>query len=350
MSEHQFSLGLSGDGASARDVLDREVEVLMEHHRLGDPAVALILDGTRGPSEATEKLLGQELSVARAREAVARDRGFASWDVAVAHGDEWVDLRFEAAADAIQWGWLDILRAQLDTRPDLIRARSWFPHHAMLIHHVAANGIEMSRQIQSPPNAVGVLRLLLERGADPDAQCDIYGPHQTTLCLLVSSCVPADAGVQGELVEELCRRGADPNGVGDDCLPLWTAISFGYREAVDALVASGARIDNIVFAAAVGNLAEVAGYFGSDGRVGPVAPPSVERACTTWPTFNRGQLVEYALIWAAGQGRRDVVEYLLAKKPDLTVVEPAFGSTARGAARWGHHDDIVALLEQAATG
>lgn len=55
----------------------------------------MILGGTRGPSEATETLLGQELRVARAREAVARDRGFASWDVAVAHGDSWVDLRFD---------------------------------------------------------------------------------------------------------------------------------------------------------------------------------------------------------------------------------------------------------------
>ena len=68
----------------------------------------------------------------------------------------------------MQWGEVDALRTLLDARPELVPATP-FPHHAMLLHHVAANGIEVERQLQSPPNAVDVARLLLERGADPDA-------------------------------------------------------------------------------------------------------------------------------------------------------------------------------------
>jgi ankyrin repeat protein len=56
-------------------------------------------------------------------------------------------------------------------------------------------------------------------------------------------------------------------------------------------------------------------------------------------------VVEYALIWAAGHGRREVVEFLLAKGPDLRVTDPVFGATALGFARHVGHADVVALLE-----
>lgn len=55
-------------------------------------------------------------------------------------------------------------------------------------------------------------------------------------------------------------------------------------------------------------------------------------------------LVEYALIHAAGHGRREVVEFLLGKGPDLAVTEPCFGATARGAAEYHGHTQIAALL------
>ena len=75
------------------------------------------------------------------------------------------------------------------------------------------------------------MRLLLERGAEPDAICDAYGADDTTLGLLVSSAHPAAAGVQAALVEELCRGGARVDGLDDHGAPLWTAIAFGYTEA-----------------------------------------------------------------------------------------------------------------------
>ena len=198
--------------------------------------------------------------------------------------------------------------------------------------------------MQSPDNAVQVLKLLLERGAEADATCEIYGPSQTTLCLLVSSSVPAEAGVQAPLVETLCQAGANPNGLDDDGLPLWTAIWFGYTEAVDALARAGARVDNVVFAAALDDVALIEEYFFPDGRVRDTRTKSAARIGTHGPALDRP--VEYALIYAVAHGRRRAAEYLLGKSPDLTVTEPVWNNTALGAARWGGHDDLVRLLER----
>ncbi len=196
-----------------------------------------------------------------------------------------------------------------------------------MLHHVAANGIEVERQLQSPPNATQIMRLLLERGAEPDALCTIYGNHDTALDLLVSSAVPATAGVQAALVDELCRGGALVNGPGDDGLPLWTAISFGYTEAAEALVRCGARVDSLVLSAALGDLDAVIRYF--------------EPGAATDPP------VDHALVEAALHRRRDVVAFLLDHGPDLSFREPRFGATALGAARYAGDPAIMQLIEGA---
>lgn len=309
------------------EVLDRQVALLRESHRAGDPVAAQLLRGT-GSEGTEEELLGRALTEEAARRAIALDHGYADWETARADAGLGVDTRFEAAADAIQWGELTTLRDLLDAHPQLISMRSPFPHHCMLLHHVAANGIEVERQLQSPPNAARVMQLLLDRGADPDAPCDLYGggPSMTTLCLLVSSCVPAEAGVQAPLVAVLCRGGAAVNGPEDDGAPLRTAISFGYTAAAEELARCGARVDNPVFQAALGDLAAVREYFAAG--------------------VPEGNLLEQALGAAALHGRRDIVEFLLGKGPDLSFADPAFGATARGAASYARHAEIVALIDE----
>jgi hypothetical protein len=105
-------------------------------------------------------------ALADAQLVVARGYGFADWAAVAAGRGQPVDARFEAAAGAIVSGDQDTLRALLDTDPALARARSPFGHHATLVHYVAANGVESSRQWQSPRNAVQILRILLRHGAD----------------------------------------------------------------------------------------------------------------------------------------------------------------------------------------
>jgi ankyrin repeat protein len=344
---HPFAPVFDGETVALGEVLDRHVEFLREAHRRQDRLAAQVLRGTGCARGTDEELLGSELTLEKAQLTIARDHGYADWAAASEHADVRVDTRFEAAVDAIQWGDLAALRALLDAHPALVRMHSSFAHHATLLHHVAANGMEVERQLQSPPNAPQIMRLLLEHGAEPDALSDTYGGgrDQTTLCLLVSSSGPAAAGVEAALVEELCRAGAKVNGLDDDGLPLWTAITCGHSGGAEALARGGARVDNLVFSAALGDLATVRSYFDAGGRLKPERAGSVWRVGAAGPQLPADHLLEYALIWAAGHGRREVVEFLLRKQPDLSVVEPCFGATALGAAKYHRRAEIVSLLQ-----
>ena len=144
-----------------------------------------------------------------AAQVVAREHWFRDWAHALKHGDRIVDRRFEAAADAIVNGDAAGLQRLVDEEPGLVRARSPYGHRATLLNHVAANGIETARQWQTPASACDIARVLLDAGADPDATCECYGHPDTTLTLLVSSCHPAEAGLQADLVEVLCRTWRD---------------------------------------------------------------------------------------------------------------------------------------------
>jgi hypothetical protein len=329
---------VDGPEVSVQEWIDLQAELLRAAVARGDAAADAVLRFSN------VELEGNRLDLDAARVAVSKNHWFANWADVLAHGNDPVDVRFEAAADAIHTGDLDSLARLLDETPTLVEMRSPFPHRQTLVHHVAANGIEAERQIESAANAVAVLRLLIERGADPDATCDSYGGGNgaTTMCLLVSSAHPFIAGVQADLVEELCRSGARADGIDDDGLPLWTAVTYGYTGAAEALARSGARVDNLCFAAALGDLDAVRGYFDGDRDPRAGLP---DRIGALGPELEADLVVEYALIWAAAHGRRPVVEFLLTKNPDLRVIEPSFHSTALGAARYHGRDQILDLLD-----
>src|SRR5207245_6061268 len=103
-----------------------------------------------------------------------------------------------------------------------------------------------------------------------DALADMYGGHYTTMSMLVSSCHPANAGVQVALVETLLDFGASVDGMGSTKWrsPLMTALAFGYRSAAEALARRGARVDTIVAAAGLGldDAARLLGAAGSESR------------------------------------------------------------------------------------
>jgi hypothetical protein len=292
-------------------------------------------------------LVADGADAAAAETVLAREHYFPSWDAALAEA-RLVDGRFEAAANAIVEGDLGTLARLLAEAPELATARSAYGHRQTLLQHVSANGIEMYRQWQSPANAPELARALLAAGAEPDATCEPYGHPDTALTLLVSSCHPAEAGVQAELVDVLVRGGARVDGIDDDGAPLWTAIVWGYQLAVDRLVACGARVDNLVFAAASGDVDRVRPFL--DGSVNNGA--SAARIGRYGAVLEPERLLEYALIYAASLDRREVVELLVQRGPDLTVVEPVYRATAMDVAQHGHaaagrphgNPEIVVLL------
>jgi ankyrin repeat protein len=172
---------------------------------------------------------------------------------------------FERAADAVVDGDVTTLAALLAKQPALATARSERVtdrdppvHRATLLHYVAANGVEDVRQ-RSPQNAVEVARLLLDAGADANALADMYGGQCSTLSMLVSSTPPARAGVQVPLIDVLADFGAsvESTGEGHWSSPLVTALVFGFRDAAEALVRRGARVDSLAAAAGLGRLETV---------------------------------------------------------------------------------------------
>ncbi len=209
---------------------------------------------------------------------------------------------FEKAVTAIISGDETKLQGLLSTNPDLIQARSEREHQATLLHYIAANGVEDEHQ-QSPPNAVAIARMLLEAGAEPDALATIYDNETATLPLLVSSVHPAWSGVQADLVRLLCDYGANPNGVEDKGLPLATAITFRYMAAAKALVEKGARVDNPVFAAALGEIELLRSLLADDLK--PYHDPSGNSIT------DREEILNTALVAACIANEQAAVTYLV---------------------------------------
>ena len=159
---------------------------------------------------------------------------------------------FQVAAQAVVDGSLETLQSLLEQEPGLVSARSP-THGATLLHYVSANGPVEDAMQKTPPNAVEIARVVIERGGQVDAIIDDE-PSTTPLVGLVTSEFPAEAGLQGELVELLLESGARVEGLNNDGYPLACALCFQYPDAIKALVNGGARIDNIVSAASFGDL------------------------------------------------------------------------------------------------
>ena len=277
---------------------------------------------------------GTPFALADAQFLIARAHGFGTWAAFAAAVEPPAETdparrEFEAAADAVVNGDLTTLEALVRRNPRLVKARSSRVHGATLLHYVAANGVEDFRQ-KTPPNALAIARFLLEAGADVDGLANTYGgdKYQTTLNLLVSSTHPAEAGLQAPLVHLLLDFGAAVNGLDDDASPLLTAMAFDYGESVDALAQRGARIDNVVTAAAVGREDLVRSLVVDRHTLRGELPRRAPR-WFRWPADARAHL-ELALLFACGFGREPVAMFLL----DQGVDPAAKDGNAMTALHW----------------
>ncbi len=232
---------------------------------------------------------------------------------------------FEAAVEAVIGGDATALRDLLARNPQLVHARStrithFDPpvHAATLLHYVAANGVEGHRQ-RTPPNAVEIMRLLLEAGAEPDSLARLYGGECTTMSLLVSSAHPAAAGLQAELAETLADYGAslEDHGQGSWTSPVQSALVFGYIDTARALVRRGARVDSLSAACGLGLLDQARELL-------PAAPPEDRHR---------------ALALAAQLGHLEVVRLLLDSGEDPNRYNPP-----------GTHDHTTPLHQAAMAG
>jgi ankyrin repeat protein len=227
---------------------------------------------------------------------------------------------FETAVDAIVNGNIGTLQSLLQQQPELIRMRSTKPHQAMLMHYIGANGVEEERQ-KTPVNAVNVLQLLLQAGAEVDAVAMMYG-GATTLGLVATSCHPEAAGMTKPLLTVLLQAGADINfsyAGGNNQTALIGALHNYQPEAAFFLAEQGAALD-LESACAIGRLDLVKDLLHTD---------SAEKLYTG---FN----------WDCLYGQLEVVDYLI--EQGIDVNRQAVGFCGLQMATFGAHHDIMRLL------
>ena len=268
------------------------------------------------------------LDLVDARIVVAHRYAFDNWPELLQFTEAVVDdpalARFEAAAEAVVHGDVTSLRALLRQDPALIGRRSTRRHHAMLLHYIAANGIEGGRQ-RTPANAVEVLKALLDAGAEVDAFADTYEGKWTTMGLLVSSDHPAKAGLQARLAGTLVDYGASLRGDPDSQAPLAVALAFGYLETAQALAARGAPVESLVVASGLGRY---------DAAVRLLSEADA-------------QTRHIALALAAQHGHGPIVRLLLDAGEDPSRFNPEgyhSHSTPLHQAVWAGHAEVVELL------
>ena len=279
-----------------------------------------------------------KLDLADVQFIIARAHQFEDWPRFVQHIRElnqkgsWV-AQFEAAVDAIVTGDLATLKRLLRNTPELIRTRSTREHRATLLHYVAANAVEAYRQ-KTPKNAVRIAEVLLNAGAEVDADFNYtemrkYYPERmgsTTLGLAATSCHPANAGVQIPLLDLLLKYGASVDGIPGGWSPLIASLHNGRGHAAAHLAKCGARLD-LEGAAGVGRVDVVKSFFHADGSLKPAA--------------TKAQM-EHGLMWACEYGHARVVAFLLQKGVDVDV--RPHGETGLHWASYGGHAPIVTVL------
>jgi ankyrin repeat protein len=309
----------------------RQAEALLEAVKAGDDAAQWRFKwehpSFRGKSPADVR--AATLDLADAQLVVARIYGFETWadlkEFAISVQTDGPGRRFEDAVEAVVAGDVARLKSMLRDDPELIRARSSRRHHASLLHYIAANGVEGSRQ-KTPTNAVEIAKLLLDAGAEPDALADMYDNKCTTMSMLASSCHPANAGLQTPLAELLLDYGAALEGPGSEWKSsVLTALMFGYIDTAKTLAKRGAPTNNLAVAAGLGLLDEAA-------RLLPNADAKSRHA---------------ALALASQHGQTEITRLLLDAGEEPSRYNPEgyhSHSTPLHQAVWANHADVVRLL------
>lgn len=223
--------------------------------------------------------------------------------------------QFRKAVMAVIKGEKSSLKQLLRDNPSLAKETVELEgHRASLLHYVAANGVHDSFQ-QTPDNILEIASLLLDAGADPHALASFYGggAGSTPLVGLVSSVHPYQKGLQAKLTKLFMDKGAQVNGLKGDGLPLATALEFWYPSTASVLISSGARTDNVVFAAAAGNVDDVIRWIHLPGSISSPAhfPEPFDR-----PMTERDEIV-LAFIAAALCEQYEVVDHMLSEGFDI---------------------------------
>ena len=286
-----------------------------------------------------------------------------------------MDAKFHPAIAAIRSGDLENFKALITQDPSLATSRS-SRSHPTLLQCLTLDG-------KDKPNNVEMARVLIEAGAE------------------LNEALVAAASINNHAVAELLLdHGAAIDGTGG-WLPLEEALYWNSRDVLALLLERGAAVQNLRIAAGLGRTDLIEGYFNSDGSLRSEAgkinwpwggPETI--ACSNFDRTGRQQLADRVNEWsqdrqgiinnafvyacmhghikaaklllqkgaeinvvpggfdyagtglhyAALNGQRAMVEFLLQQGADRDVKDTKVGSTASGWAEYGGHPELQDLL------
>ena len=275
-----------------------------------------------------------------------------------------MDPKFHPAVAAIEAGDLERFRTLLRADPSLATDRSSKGH--TLLQCVVLDGYEV-------PHSIEMAQLLIDAGAAQE--------------YIDESLVAAASMDNVEAIPVLLAAGAALNGNGT-WSPIEDALAFGKHRIVQLLLERGATIHNLRIAAGLGRADLIDGFFNPDGSLkaeagklaGPFGEPtegwsqdpqdSLDNAfvyaCRSGQIEAAERLLQHGarinalppgfdyagtgLHYAAMEGHRPMVEYLLAHGADPRLKDKKVSSTPAGWAEHGGHPEIEELLQRAEKG
>lgn len=266
-----------------------------------------------------------------------------------------MDAKFHPAVTAVKSGDLEKFKAAVAGDPTLATARSTCSHPTLL-QCVVLDG-------KDQPHNVEMAQILIDAGAE------LIEPFGATASMDNRACA-----------ELLLEHGAAIDGTGG-WSPLEEALYWNSRDVLALLVERGAKVQNLRTAAGLGRTDLIESYFNTDGTLKPEAgkvnSPWGERlqwsqdqraivnnafvfACMHGHIDAAKTLLEKGaeinvipggfdfagtgLHYAALNGHRPMVEYLLAHGADRNIKDTKVSSTAAGWAEHGGHNDLLDLL------
>ena len=254
-----------------------------------------------------------------------------------------MDARFHPAIAMIRSGNLEGLRTLLLEDPSLATARS-SKSHPTLLQCLALEALDVS-------NKVEMAQVLIDAGAD------INGALGAAACI-----------DNVEIAALLLDRGSAINGAGS-WSPLEEALYWRNQGVIDLLVERGASVHNLRIASGLGRTDLIETFFASDGRLKPEAgkidwpfgelqnsnlnsgiKEELQEKVAGWSDDSQ-DILNNAFVYACMHDHIDAARLLLQKGAQINAVPPGFDYSGTGlhyAALNGHRAMVEFLIEQGA--